>query len=190
MGYPHNWHMIRSLQERFMDDVHRCYLYSLSRTSAKLFDTPQSFGPMVFEAFPSAASDIEEAAKCLALRRGTAAVFHLMRVMEVGLRTTANALGVKYAPSWESYLRQMKPLIEADWSKKPAKWKKEEEFFKDVYTYLHGVKRAWRNPVMHVRESYTPEVAKEIFGAVKSFMLHLATKVSEKTKPRKESLVP
>src|SRR5207244_620669 len=116
--------------------------------------------------------------------------FHLMRVMEVGLRVTAKALGVEYAPSWESYLRQMHPLIEANWQDKPDRWRGEEVFFKDVYTYLHGVKRSWRNPTMHVKENYSPDVAKEIFDAVRGFMKHLATKLTEETPQRSESLIP
>lgn len=188
--YPHNWHLIRALQERFMDDMGRCFLYALSQEDAELFDRTTPFGQKVYEAFPSATLDIEEAAKCLALHRGTAAVFHLMRVMEHGLRATANSLGVDYAPSWEAYLDQMKPLIEAKYRNKPPKWRKVERFFKEVYTYLHGVKRAWRNPTMHIEGTYTPEIADEIWLAVKSFMRLLSTEVSEKTKRRRDALLP
>ena len=38
--------------------------------------------------------ELDEAAKCLALGRSTAAVFHLMRAMEVGIRSVARCLGI------------------------------------------------------------------------------------------------
>src|SRR5260370_38456502 len=44
-------------------------------------DTPH-FGESVVSAFPKAATDIQEAAKCFTLGRSTPCVFHLMRVME------------------------------------------------------------------------------------------------------------
>src|SRR5262249_36883249 len=47
------------------------------------------FGEQSCNAFPSSIRDIEEAAKCLVVGRSTASVFHLMRVMEIGLRSLA-----------------------------------------------------------------------------------------------------
>jgi hypothetical protein len=43
------------------------------------------FGEKVLTEYPKAAYDISEAGKCLALGRGTACAFHLMRVIEVGI---------------------------------------------------------------------------------------------------------
>ena len=47
-------------------------------------------------------------------------VFHLMRVMEAGLKATAGSLGIPYAPSWESYLKQIGGKLEIEWKKKIA----------------------------------------------------------------------
>jgi len=189
MKYPYGWHLVYALQERFMDDLGRCFLLVVPKRDAELLQGKQLFGASVFERFPSATVDIEEAGNCLALARSTAAVFHLMRVMEAGLKVTANALGVDYAPSWESYLRQMQPLIEMEWKKKPLKWRKDEAFFKHVYTHLHGVKLSWRNPTMHIVQNYTPEMADDVWSAVKTFMRHLSTKLSENTTRRKDAIV-
>jgi hypothetical protein len=171
--------LIRSLIERFSDDLGRCHLLLVPNNRASLFTGKQLFGPRVYEAFPSAIMDIEEAGKCLALSRGTATVFHLMRVMEAGLKATAHALSIRYAPSWESYLDQIKAKMDIDWKKKSKKWRKEEPFFRVVHAHLHAVKLAWRNPTMHIVQNYSPEVAEEIFNAVKGFMRHIETKLSE-----------
>jgi hypothetical protein len=50
-------------------------------------NAPHIFGESVANAFPNSSYDIAEAGICLALARGTAAVFHLMRVLEIGLTT-------------------------------------------------------------------------------------------------------
>jgi hypothetical protein len=131
------------------------------------------------ERFPSASDDIEEASKSLACERATATVFHLMRVMEIGLKTLASALGIPYAPSWESYLSQIKTNLDEKWKNKGAEWKKSEPFFREALGFLHAVKVAWRNPTMHVAASYTTEQAGDIFNAVLGFMRHLATGLPE-----------
>jgi hypothetical protein len=189
VAYPHSWAMLRSLHERFMDDVGRCHVFAVDEREADLLNDQQPFGAPVFDAFPSATFDIEEAAKCLALDRSTGAVFHMMRVVEIGLKATANALGIPYAPSWESYLRQIKPKLEEDWDRKAPEWRAEEPFFRDAYTHLHAVKLSWRNPTMHVVKTYTPEMADDIWSAVKGFMRHLSTKLTDRTPMRPTPLV-
>jgi hypothetical protein len=132
------------------------------------------FGDVVHSRFPSASDDIEEAGKCLAFSRGTACVMHLMRVMEVGLKALAKPLGIPYAPSWESYLRQINTKMAVEYKKKPLGWRKREPFFRDISGDLVTVKHAWRNPSMHVVRKYSPEEADEILRAVRRFMQRLA----------------
>ncbi len=134
------------------------------------------FGENVATKFPATSFDIEEAGKCLALDRATASVFHLVRVMELGLRALARGLGIPYAPSWESYLRQIETKISEKHGKKSRAWKRDEHFYRDVAGDLQLVKIAWRNPTMHVGRKYTPEEAEDVFRAVKAFMQRLSSK--------------
>ena len=62
---------------------------------------------------------------------------------------------------------------------KSPEWIKAESFFRDVAAQLTAVKRAWRNPTMHIERQYSPTEAEAIFNAVRVFMLHLATKLTE-----------
>jgi hypothetical protein len=71
----------------------------IANEHVNLYREKQLFGAKVAEVFPAAISDIEEAGKCLALGRATAGVFHLMRIMELGLKVLARPLGIPYAPS-------------------------------------------------------------------------------------------
>ena len=73
------------------------------------FQKTSLFGAEVSKAFPSSSFDIEEAGMCIALSRGTACVFHLMRVMEVGLRSFARNLGISVPDdkNWGHILREI-----------------------------------------------------------------------------------
>jgi hypothetical protein len=176
--------MARALKERIEDDLEKVWFFRLSNGAEALYTNSQPFGSEVNDAFPGAIDDIEGAAKCLALEQGTATVLHLMRVMEVGLRALAKALGIPYAPSWESYLLQISTKIAAKHKTKGVKWKRDEPFFRDVSGDLITIKQAFRNPTMHVGRKYSPDEAREIYHAVCIFMQRLATRLSLKPSSR------
>jgi hypothetical protein len=107
----------------------RTFIYIPSER-ADYYGRDAAFGEDVERRFPSASFDIREAGNCLATERSTATVFHLMRVMESGLRSLAMRLGIPYAPSWESYLTQINDRVSVDWKKKGADWRKDEPFIR------------------------------------------------------------
>jgi hypothetical protein len=151
------------------------------------------FGSDVSTKFASAgAFEIEEAAKCLALGRSTASVFHLMRIMEIAIRAVARCLGIpdpiKPAErNWGKILNAIKDDLDAHGGRSPSKnWTQanDEEFFAGAYASLDAVRVAWRNPTMHVENKYADTEAEHIFIAVKGFMMKLASRCDENGSPR------
>jgi hypothetical protein len=135
------------------------------------------FGQEVADKLPSAIPDIEDAGKCIALQQGTAAVFHLMRIMEAALKELAKLLGIPYAPSWESYIAQIKNKISERPKRKGIKWKKDELFFQETLGDLQAIKIAWRNPTMHIVRRYSVDESDDIFRAVRGFTKRLAPRL-------------
>lgn len=150
----------------------------ISADYMKYADSRNLWG-LSYDAFPSAVRDMEDAGKCLAYGAGTATVFHLMRVMEAGLKILAARLGIQYAPSWESYLKKIEARFSDDYKNKSSEWKKEEPFYRDIGGDLQLVKFVWRNPTMHIVRNYSQEEAREIHSAVVAFMNRLALRFSE-----------
>jgi hypothetical protein len=106
--------------------------------------------------------------------------------MEVGLKALGKALGIPYAPSWESYIRQIADKIGEKHKAKGIKWKRDEPFFREILGDLQTIKIAWRNPTMHIVRHYNPNESEEVFRAVRGFMTLLATRfaqVSESAQP-------
>ena len=143
--------VVDDISRRIEDELKgKLFLY-IQPEKAKLYDPPKPlFGEAVAKSFPSASDDIAEAGKCLAADRGTAAVFHLMRVMEVGLKTLSKQLAIPYAPSWNSYLKKIAEQLEFKWKDKTPEWKKDEGFYSEAAAHLGAVKFAFRNPTMHI----------------------------------------
>lgn len=145
---------------------------------------PHLFGEAVASAFPSAAFDIAESGICLSLDRGTASVFHAMRVLEIGLTALGAKFGVSLAhTNWEPAIRGIESKIremhkDAVWKLLPD-CKEQQEFYAQAATHFGVLKDAWRNYTMHVRGVYTEEMAEGIFNNVKGFMQKLAMRLHE-----------
>jgi len=92
------------LHERIQDELDTILFMHIPTERAEFYRAPFKRWGDAINRFPKTLNDVEEAGKCLACARGTACVFHLMRIMETALRTLANDLGIPYAPNWESYL--------------------------------------------------------------------------------------
>jgi hypothetical protein len=142
------------------------------------YDQPRLFGDQVFNNLPSANDDLYEAGMCLALERPTACVMHLMRALEVGLAVLAKAVGVTRQNDWGAYLRGIEKELD-NRAKTAGARSAAEQFYAEAGANFDRLRRAFRNPTMHPDKSYSQERAAEILLAMKSFMTHLVTRLSE-----------
>lgn len=140
--------------------------------------SPYPFGKDVHQSFPSIQYDGVEAACSLAFVRPTAAVFHLMRTMEIALTALAAVFGVSMAhTNWAPAVDQIESRIrgmntDPAWRAKPD-WKDLQEGYAQAISTFAVIKDAWRNYTMHVRGKYTDEEAEHLFNNVKFFLIRL-----------------
>lgn len=138
---------------------------------AEFYDQKELFGVEVNATFPEIQFDMVEAGNCYAMGRGTGCVFHLMRIMEVGVQALGAKLGVPLAgeKNWQDILNRVNKAIGV----LPSKDAETVEL-SQAAANLYAVKLAWRNEVMHPNAKYTLEEAKDLIGLVKMFMGQLA----------------
>jgi hypothetical protein len=153
--------------------------------------SPSAFGQPVDDAFPNAKMDMIEAGNCLAVGRNNGAVYHLMCVAEVGLRTLAwdrkviakhnkQAVPLEFA-QWGDLIGKLETEIEKikKWRSKPT-GAAAEQFYNSALVELRAFNSGWRTHVMHARSHvYKTDETIALFGHVKRFMELLATKISE-----------
>jgi HEPN domain-containing protein len=176
--------LLPELLNRLEDECERKVVMSIDSRYAEYFSNAQLFDSTDVEAakvsgqFPSAAEDIAESGKCLACGRSTACVMHLNRVVEAGLKALALALGSGPQNDWGKYLSNIDKELTARMNASGARTA-DEQFYAEAQITIDSVRRAWRNPTMHIARTYTEERAEEILIAVRSFMRHLATKLHD-----------
>jgi hypothetical protein len=176
------------LNARITDEISSLVFLVMQVGKKDYYEKPNLFGEKVFNNFPFANFDIEEAGKCFATARYTACVMHLQRVLEVGLKSYGGFLGIaslatSAQPSWNKVLDETRKEIKerSDKQNTAKVWatNNEKEFCESVQPFLESVKTAWRNPSMHADAKYTEDEAEDIFSAVKRFMKHLAEHLDE-----------
>jgi hypothetical protein len=172
------WKMAQELNEKF-------FLF-LDKTEAKLFESAEPFGSTVASAFPSANRELQEAAKCIALNKGTASVFHSMRAVESGIGSLANEVEKTFdVQQWNVILNE----IESEIGKMRrngipglSKQEKDEklEFLSRAAAQIGYFKDGWRNYVSHNKRPYDVKEAGGIYEHVGAFMSVLSERLSER----------
>ena len=171
-----------------------------------LFEQENLFGDDVFHKFQGAQYDIKEAGNCLAADLYTAAVFHLMRVAEIGMRALARRLRVKIVKQkrekrcpkcnaviakagvptttpidyalWDEVLQELKKRVEfLENSKKGPRRTRDFKIYHELLDDLQKFKNVDRNELMHTRRSYGEDEAMVVFNSVRRFMVTLSGRI-------------
>jgi hypothetical protein len=164
------------ITRRFTDELDSTLLFHITSDNQNFLEgARKEMGDDVVNRFPEILFDTEEAGKCLAMGRATACVFHLMRIMEAGLRAVAKALNIDVLANrtWDAVLKKIKATNEQQHPR--DEW---TNFYTEIVAKGYAVKDAWRNPTMHIEEKYTTEEALDIFRAVRGFLKHISTRLS------------
>jgi hypothetical protein len=164
--------MIKELHGRLIDELEDQVFLAVPGEMTDYYRQKEPpFGVLVQATFPQMVEDISESSKCLALRRATAAVFHLMRVMELGVHAFGTAVGITLVEEkvWQVILDGINKKIKAMEAKQAR-----TKVLAEAASHLYNVKVAWRNEVMHPKQTYTAEEAENIFANVKTFINDLA----------------
>ena len=149
-------YMAASLLSTVMHVLDRPRFKAIASDKLDYFEQPRKeFGEDTIAKFQPVGSDVEEAGKCYAAGRDTACVFHLMRVMEVGLRALGSSLNdprldPKRNPSWDSILKKCDEELGKALKDRAVEWRDDDAFYSTATANLRAVKDAWRNPTMHV----------------------------------------
>lgn len=150
-------------------------------------------GPKTLENFPSSEGDFIEAANCLAAECNTAAVFHLMKAAEVGLRALARdrAAAFQNKPldqqEWGTMLGYLDKCIKELRESSASSWTDpgvkdaQIRFYSEIVAELRQFNEAWRRHLSHAREDgiYDRDYAMSVFRHVRLFMQKLADRISE-----------
>jgi hypothetical protein len=150
------------------------------------------FGQGVDSAFPSAHLNILEAGNALVFGLNNAAVYHLMRITEVGLRALAwdrrvvprNKAGTPIPlelAEWGNLIGGIEVKVKAiqNWRAKLTR-ENAHQFYNRLLVEIRAFNDGWRRHVMHSRShNYEDAEAIALWGHVMRFMQTMAIHITE-----------
>jgi len=158
---------------------HFYYCYPAHKAQV-FYNWQDEWGP-VYSSFPDAYADIFLGVDCWAMGHDTASVFHMMRVLELGLSWLAKDVGEEMGvDNWHNVIDRIEKRIREAANTMPKGLEKTSrlQFLSQAakeFRYFKDGRRLWRNYVSHNRGIYDEHQARSVLEHVKSFMLTLAT---------------
>jgi hypothetical protein len=174
-------HQLEGIRSQLMVLIGSQKFVYIAASVQPYFEQDRLFGDSVYVRFPEARNDLKNAGNCLAAELYTAAIFHLMRVAEYGLRSLARKVRVSlihnrkpqplHTATWDKVINGIKSKLNAAHSMKYGNARSEKiSFYSDLADRCSFVKDLWRNDVMHTRACYEIHDALAAFERVKGFM--------------------
>lgn len=172
--------LLRELSNNLIEELTQSQFLRIAADKRILFKQSQPlFGVEVQNRFPDANIDISSASRCFALDEWTACVFHLMRVLEIGLRDLAKQIGLNSESmeleNWKNVIDQVEKQIRLlEQTPKSPQKSANLQFYSEAASCFRHFKDAWRNHVSHSRANYSEREALAIYNNVMIFMHTLA----------------
>jgi hypothetical protein len=173
---------LRVLKETIDKGLEHQLIYRYPTAKNEMLGKWKNDWSAVRKSFPSAEEDIFAAIDLWALNHSTASVFHLMRVLEHGLRALAGNVGKSFdVQNWQNIIDQIEAEIRALGKTLPSGTQKNDrlQFLSAVAKEFVYFKDGWRNYVSHNRGIYDEHQAHSVIDHVRSFMTTLSSKLNE-----------
>src|SRR5207237_738480 len=118
----------------------------------KAFDNPREKWEQVIDRFPDTVLDVEESAKCFALSRYAAAVFHSIQIVEYGLIELGKFIKVNDPKSgWTAVSNKLDQIIKTEHKNRSDFEKQYFSFLEQMQGTVTSLKNAWRNKISHAQ---------------------------------------
>lgn len=172
-------HELDKLRDVIAEEIKDRIFTYIPPNKVQYFEQSEAFGAAVHATFPDARRDIKAACNCLSADLNTAAVFHLVRTTEYGMRALAKKLRAKTAFSleycdWSQVLGAIERKLDA--IKQKSRGRKKSEQWEHYSRALSDGKALLetRNRVSHARDEFSEPEALGVFNRAKDLMQHLS----------------
>ena len=164
-----------ALDISFTSELREELIFRLPSERKNYFEKDDLFGSEVTSAFPSAVENVRNAGTCFAVEQWDACVFHLMRVLEQGIRVLATKFNVPFQnTTWHTIIEQIEASVRRMDSSFGADWKEQQKFCSQAASQFMFLKEAWRNHIMHLSDVYDEGKALSVLRHVHELMQILA----------------
>lgn len=175
------YHELQALSDAIQDGTKRQLVYRYPTEKANVFLSWKADWSTVIKSFPSAEEDIRSGVDLWALGHSTASIFHMMRVLEHGLKALSLDLGLPYSTqNWYNIINEISKKISEQEKTLPKGDAKAArlQFLSEAAKEFVYFKDGWRNFVSHAKCAYDENQARSVMEHVRQFMATLSRDLS------------
>jgi HEPN domain-containing protein len=173
------------IRQSLMTELETRVFVPIAPQNARYYREPTKDWEEVIARFGDTMSDIEESARCFALGRYAASVFHSTQVVELGLIELGKFLAIKDPKSgFTAVCNELRRILDKKYGELTDFERTNRPFCEQVYGTAEALKNAWRNKIGHAQgrlyvmtADFSPQIAEEIIYATRAFMRRLATEL-------------
>ena len=173
--------VLEDLHERIHEELEGIWFRTIPQEKHEyanpmwLVDTP------IYKRYRLAFDEFGHAGMCFGIGENAACVFHLMRIVDFGLRQVAASLELPYdARNWSVIGDAIRKKMEQKYQSKTEEWKQREPFYAQILTDIQAISRGHRNPHLHEIEStYGDREARYMLTVVEEFIRRLAEQLPQ-----------
>jgi hypothetical protein len=170
------------LTGRLSDESAARTFFVLSVREGEFYNSARLGWEKAIGRFPAVLDDVEEAAKCFALSRYPAAVFHSVQIVEVALIDLGTFINVNDPHSgWTAVSSKLVQILKKNYGDLTEFERANRPFLEQIGGTVEALKSAWRNKISHVQgrlvlisKEFSPEIAEEILMTTRAFIRRLA----------------
>lgn len=168
---------VQALSDAVQDGIKWQHLYRYPDDKSKvLLSWEENWAPVTSK-FQSIKDDIYAGVDLWALGHSTASVFHMMRVLEHGLKALSNNVGIIYSTqNWYNIINEISSNISEQEKLLPRGDAKAArlQFLSEAAKEFVYFKDGWRNYVSHAKCIYDEHQARSVMEHVRQFMTALS----------------
>lgn len=167
---------LKELHQRIEQELASEWFKYIPKYKAQYIDAGRFDIPEIVQFGYDTQAEFVKAGDCYALGQSTASVFHLMRVVDAGLKSAAKSLGIPYlSESWKTVGDKIQKEMEKKYPDKTVDWRQREPLYAELLTDIGAIGKAHRNPALHdLKVNYAEEEAQYLLTVVEAFIKHLS----------------
>lgn len=171
---------ILELQKRVREELSARVFCCIEQEKLKYFDPFWLEDDPLFVSHDEVLREFHAAGRCYAYGENTACVFHLMRIVDYGMRMVGVSLGISYdARNWSGIASAIEAKMRQKYQEKTEAWKKSEPFYAEILTDIQAIGRGHRNPVLHeLEKKYDEREALYMLTVVETLMRNITRELS------------
>src|SRR6266581_3231978 len=167
--------LLQELHRRIFEELSAEVFNYIPRYKAEYADHMRFNRKGILEFGWTTVSEFQHAGLCYAVGENTACVFHLLRIVDAGIKSAVQRLiGKDFGDgNWNNLKTKIETEMNKKYGEKSLGWKQSEPFYASVLTDITAIGKLRNRAIHDYKATYSEDEAKHLLAITEGFVRHL-----------------